>query len=65
MQSVGHLVALQGDHIRIQADRAYKALVTVYETDNKLVLSRLSEGFILSYKFQAEVFGVVKCMIIF
>jgi hypothetical protein len=53
---------MQGDHVRILADRAFRALTSLYETDAKLVLTRLQEGITLSYKFQADCFGVVKCM---
>lgn len=48
--------------MRLLADRSFRSLTTLFETDSKLVLTRLQEGISLSYKFQAEAFGVVKCM---
>jgi hypothetical protein len=50
--------------VRLLADRAFRALTALFETDSKLVLTRWAEGMALSYKFQAECFGVVKCMLL-
>jgi len=63
IQCVGHLVALQGDHHVAIASRAYRALMTVVEKDSKLVLSRLGDGVLASFKFQAQVFGVVRPLV--
>jgi hypothetical protein len=55
---------MQGDHARVLSDRSFKSLSNLFEVDSKLILTRLQDGLILSYKFQAEVFGVVKCMLL-
>lgn len=56
------MVSLQGDHCRALAEMAQRALVSVVDKDSKLVLSRLSDGIALSYKFQMQVFGACKGM---
>jgi len=56
---VEHLVALYTDESKIISERVHRALLSIVDKDTKLVISRISDGVTLSYKFQAQVFG--KC----